>query len=143
MSIFPDSTLLIIVVLFFLNYLIVRNFFLKPINQILTERETEISSAQEQYEQALARLKEGTSGIEAKLQQARREASGVRETRRTEAVTHRAGLIEKTRHEAEKLVGQATSRLDTDVKSARETIVRDSETLARLAAERILGRKIA
>ncbi len=143
MSIFPDSTLLIIVVLFFINYLIVRTFFLRPINRILTERESEIGSAQKRYEEALAQFDQATSGIEAKLHQARREASNVRESRRVAAVTHRQQLIERTRAEAEKTVVQATSTLKKDVAGARETIVRDAEALARSAVERIIGRKIA
>ena len=33
----PDPSLLAIVVIFFLNYLVVRRFFLKPINDIIGE----------------------------------------------------------------------------------------------------------
>jgi F0F1-type ATP synthase membrane subunit b/b' len=143
MNIFPDFTLLIIVVLFFVNYLIVRTFFLKPINRILTDRETDISSAQKRFEEALGQFNEATSAIEAKLHQARREASNVRESRRVAAVSHRQQLIERTRSEAEKTVVQATSSLKKDVVAAREKIVRDAEALARMAVERIIGRKIA
>ena len=143
MSIFPDFTLLIIVVLFFINYLIVRTFFLRPINRILTERESEIGSAQKQYEEALGRFNEATSGIEAKLHEARREASNVRESRRAAAVTHRQQLIERTRGQAEKTVAEATTTLKKDVATARESIVRDAEAMARMAVERIIGRKIA
>lgn len=143
MNLFPDETLLIIAVLFLINYWIVRTFFLKPINQILIERETEIGSAQRLYEEALARFKEATSGVEARLHEARREGSAVRESHRVEAVTHRAGVIERTRSEAERIVGQAASRIESEVRSARETIVRESEALARFAAERILGRKVS
>jgi F-type H+-transporting ATPase subunit b len=143
MSIFPDFTLLIIVVLFFINYLIVRTFLLGPINRILTEREAEIGSAQKQYEEALGKFNEATSDIELRLHQARREASNVRESRRVAAVTHRQQLIERTRGDAEKIVVGATSSLKKDVATARETIVRDAEAMARMAVERIIGRKIA
>jgi F-type H+-transporting ATPase subunit b len=143
MSIFPDFTLLIIVVLFFTNYLIVRTFFLRPINRILNERESEIGSAQKRYEEALGRFNDATTAIEARLHQARREASNVRESRRVIAVTHRQQLIERTRAEAEKTVVQATSGLKKDVAAAREKIVRDADALARNAVERIIGRKIA
>lgn len=143
MNLFPDSTLLIIAVLFLINYWIVRTFFLKPINGILVERETEVTSAQRQYEEALAQFKDAASGIEARLQEARREGSHVRESRRSQAVAHRNSLIERTRGEAERIAAEAASRLDADVRAARQKIVRESETLAGYAAERILGRKVS
>ena len=45
----PDPSLLAIVVIFFLNYLVVRRFFLKPINEIVEARETEQATAQRLY----------------------------------------------------------------------------------------------
>ena len=53
--------------------------------------------------------------------------------------TQSAGIIERTTNEAKRLVAEAEARLTKDVAAARERIVRDSDSLARLAAERILG----
>jgi F-type H+-transporting ATPase subunit b len=142
-NILPDWSLLVIAVLFFLNYLIVRNFFLRPINRILEDRETEVGSAQKKFEEALARFNQATAEIEAKLHQTRREASLVREQRRGEAVAHRTGLVEKTRQEGQRIVAEATARLQREVEQARQRILSGSESLARLAAERIIGRRIA
>lgn len=143
MNLFPDSTLLIVAVLFLINYWIVRTFFLKPINGILIDRETEIASAQRLYEEALSRFNEATSGIEVRLQEARREGSHVREARRSQAVSLRNSLIERTRSESERIAADAAARLDADVRAAREKIVGESEALAAYAAERILGRKVS
>lgn len=139
----PDFSLLVIAIIFLLNYLVVRSFLFKPINRILSERDDEISSANRRHQDALTRYDAAIAQIEAKLQHARREGSTAREKRRAEAVQHRAGLIEKTRGEAERIVAEASQRLSGEVASAREKIVNESETLARLAAERIVGRKIA
>ena len=49
-----------------------------------------------QLEALEQRFKEATSGVEARLHEARREGSAVRESHRVEAVTHRAGVIERT-----------------------------------------------
>lgn len=139
----PDFSLVVIAIIFLLNYLVVRTFLFKPINRILTERDDEISSAQRRHEEALTRHNAAIAQIEAKLHHARREGSTAREKRRAEAVQHRAGLIERTRREAERIFAEASQRLSGEVAAAREKIVRDSEMLARLAAERIVGRKIA
>jgi hypothetical protein len=49
-------------------------------------------------------------------------------------------VVERTNTEARTIVADAEAKLNEDVETARQTIVRDSEALARLAAERILGR---
>ena len=48
----PDITLPVIMVIFLANYLVVRKYFLKPVNEILVAREMEIRSADKLYEDA-------------------------------------------------------------------------------------------
>ena len=90
----------------------------------------------------MARFEEATSKTEAELHAAKRDAAAVREKFRAEAATHRQQVIERTQAEAKKLVGEADTRLQGDVTEARGKIARDAESLAKLAAERILGRPV-
>ncbi len=138
----PDPSLLAIMVIFILNYLVVRKFFLQPINEIIEDRETERRTAEQLYEEALARFNEATAQVETQLHVAKREASAIRDRFRAEAAAHRGQVIEQTHGEAGRLVTDADAKLSADVKTARETIARESESLARLAAERILGRPV-
>jgi F0F1-type ATP synthase membrane subunit b/b' len=141
-NLMPDLSLLAVMVIFILEYIVVSRYFLKPINEVLESREAEAKSAQETYEQSLGRFNEGTNLIEQKLHEAKREAAQLRDKFRAEAGTHRASLVERTTSEAKKLVSEAEERLKRDIKEVREKIVRDAESLARLAAERILGRPL-
>jgi F0F1-type ATP synthase membrane subunit b/b' len=129
-------------VIFIMNYLVVRRFFLQPINGILEARETETRSAAQLYEVALARFSEATAQTEAQLHAARREAAQVRDRFRAEASAYRQQMVDKTNAEARQTIGEADASLSQDVAVAREQIVRESESLARLAAERILGRAL-
>ena len=129
-------------VIFIMNYLIVRKFFLQPINGILEARETETRSAEQVYEEALARFSEATAQTEAQLHAAKRDAAQLRERFRGEAGAYRQQVVDKTSAEARQIVGEADERLSKDVETAREQIVRESESLARMAAERILGRAV-
>jgi F-type H+-transporting ATPase subunit b len=138
----PDLSLLAIMVIFIINYLVVRTFFLKPINQVLEARETETRSAEKLYEDALARFNEATAQTEAQLHAAKREAAQLRDRFRGEASAYRQQVVERTNNEARAVVAEADQKLGADVAVAREKIVRDSDSLARLAAERILGRAI-
>lgn len=138
----PDLSLLAIMVIFILNYMVVRKFFLRPINEILEARETESKTAEKLYEDALARFSEATAHTEAQLQTAKREAAAVREKYRGEAGAYRQQVLEKTNAQARQTIAEADEKLGQDVAVARESIVRESESLARVAAERILGRAV-
>lgn len=138
----PDLSLLAVMVIFILEYIVVSRFFLRPINDVLESREAEARSAQEIYEQSLGRFNEETNRIEQTLHEAKREAAQLREKFRADAGAHRSSLVEKTTAEAQKIVADADQRLNSDIKEAREKLARDAESLARLAAERILGRPL-
>lgn len=138
----PDLSLLAVVVIFILEYLVVSRYFLRPINSVLEAREAEARTAQEIFEQSLGRFNEATNQIEHRLHEAKRDASQLREKFRSEAGAHRASLVERTTSEARKLVSEADERLKRDVQEARQKIVHDAESLARLAAERLLGRPV-
>jgi F-type H+-transporting ATPase subunit b len=138
----PDLSLLAIMVIFILNYLIVRRFFLRPINEVLESRETETRSAERLYEDALARFNEATAQTEAQLQVAKREAAQVRERYRGEAAAYRQQVVDENNTKARGIVTAAQEQLDADVVEARAKIVNESESLARMAAERILGRAV-
>lgn len=138
----PDLSLLAIMAIFVVNYFVVRKFFLQPINGVLEARKTETESAERLYEEALGRLNDATSKTEMQLHAAKRDAAQVRERFRGEAAAYRQQVVDRTGGEAKAMVADADARLSSDVKVARETIVRESESLARLAAERILGRPV-
>lgn len=138
----PDLSLFAILVIFILNYLVVRKFFLRPINEVLESRETETKSAEKLYEDALARFNEATAQTEAQLHSAKREASQLRDRYRGEAAAHRQQVVDRTSGEARQIVSEADAKLSADVDAARAKIVAESDALARLAAERILGRAV-
>lgn len=141
-SLAPDLSLLVIMVIFWLNYVVVRKFFLQPINTVMEQREHETKSAEQIYEESLGRFNEATTKMEAELHTARREATQVREKFRAEAAERRNAMIEKTSAEAKATVGEAEQQLEKDVDVARNRIKTESESLARMAAERILGRPV-
>ncbi len=141
-NLMPDYSLLAIMVIFIINYMVVRKFFLQPINAVLEARETETRTAEKLYEDALARFSEATAQTEAQLHTAKREAAQLRDRFRGEASAYRQQVVDKTNAEARQIIGAADESLGRDVAAAREQIVRESESLARLAAERILGRAV-
>jgi len=141
-SLFPDRSLFAVLVIFIINYFVVRRFFIQPINGVLESREHETKTADELYEAAMTRFSEATSHVETKLHEAKREAAGVREKFRAEAGGHRQSLVERTLGESKRMIDEADAKLKADVVEARKRIVTEAESLARLAAEQILGRAV-
>lgn len=139
----PDGSLLAIMAIFIANYFVVRHFFLRPVNRLLTARQQEIQSSEALYEESMSRFHEATSEMEARLTEARKRGSDVRESRRAEAAAERSKLLEGTRRSAEQTTSRAAAELRAEAGTARERIVRESDALARLAAEKILGRNLA
>lgn len=141
-NLMPDVSLLAIMAIFIVNYLVVRKFFLRPVNEILEARETETRSADEMYENALARFNEAAAQMETQLHIAKREAAQVRDTARGEAGAYRQQLVDRTQAEGKKIVGEADERLSRDVVEARSRIASEADELARIAVQRILGRAV-
>ena len=141
-SLTPDYSLLAIMVIFIINYFVVSKFFIKPINGVLESREAEARAANEIYESAMARFSEETARMEEQLHVAKRDAAALREKFRADAAAHRASVVDKTAGEAKSIVSDADASLTRAAAEARETIKRESDALARLAAERILGRAV-
>ncbi|HEY0789365.1 MAG TPA: ATP synthase F0 subunit B [Thermoanaerobaculia bacterium] len=139
----PDWSLLAIMAIFIANYFVVRHFFLRPVNRLLIDRKQEIQSSEALFEESMTRFGEATSEMEARLAEARKKGAEVREARRAEAAAQRSQLLGATRTSAEQMTSQAETELRAETASARERIVRESEALARLAAEKILGRNLA
>lgn len=141
-NLMPDVSLFAVMVIFIMNYLVVRKFFLEPINRVMEERAEEKRTADDLYEKALTRFNEATAHIEAQIHAAKRDGAQIREQLRGEAAAHRARLVEKTHADGQQVISEADVKLGQDLKAARERIVTESEALARVAAERILGRAV-
>jgi F0F1-type ATP synthase membrane subunit b/b' len=138
----PDLSLLAVLAIFIATSIVVRRFFVRPILAIIESREHDQRGALEVYEKAMAQFNEATAKMEEQLHLAKRQAGEVRERYRAEAASYRNAKVEETTAAASSMISEADAQLGRDVAAARNKIVRESESLARLAAERILGRPV-
>ncbi|MGK2859557.1 MAG: ATP synthase F0 subunit B [Thermoanaerobaculia bacterium] len=138
----PDASLIAIMVIFCLQYFVVKKYFLQPLNAVMSDREKDVRDAAVRHEDALARFNEAAREMEARVAQAKKQGTELRESLRAEAAKHRADAVEKTRQEAEQIVGSASAELATAVSSARQKIDIEIGPLAQLAVERIVGRAL-
>lgn len=138
----PDKSLIAIMVIFFLEYLVLRKFFFGPLNKVMTDREKDVRDAATRHEDALARFNEATREMEARIGQAKKQGSELREALKAEAAKQRATVVDTTRKEADAIVSKASEELAAAVAAARQKIDGEATALARLAVERIVGRAL-
>lgn len=114
---------------------------LRPLTQVMREREGAIRSARELAESSRSRAQAATEEFDARTRAARNDVYTQMEEKRRAALERRASLVAATRREIEQTVHDATDRLRGQTAAARQQIDRDADTLAATIVERVLGRK--
>ena len=139
----PDLSLLLVMVIFWATYVVLRVFVLKPLGSILEERERTIAGATAALSAALDQEKETLDGIDRRLTEARREALAARHAARADANAKRQAMLEDARTKARAAVAEAQAKLDREVGAARVELGKNARTTAAEIASVALGRRIA
>jgi F-type H+-transporting ATPase subunit b len=139
----PDLSLLLVVIIFWATYLVLRKYLLSPLGAVLAEREHRVESARAASEAALERQREVAADLDRRLTEARREALAHREAARAAAGERRQALLEEAREKARIVAGQAQASLEREVLSARQQLGAEAKAIAGEIASYALGRKVA
>jgi F-type H+-transporting ATPase subunit b len=144
LQIFPDpARLVLLLALFVVLIPILNGLVFRPLLGVLEERERRIEGARtragELAEQAGELVARHDSAVRDVRQAANAErAAAVEEARRA----HQRALAEARAH-AELQMAGTRADVESAVESARSSLRREAEPLAREAAERLLGRRLA
>lgn len=139
----PDLSLLLVMVIFWATYVVLRVFVLKPLGSILEERERTVAGATAALSAALDQEKETLAGIDRRLTEARREALAARQAARADANAKRQAILEDARVKARAAVAQAQAKLDGQIGVARSELEKNARATAAEIASIALGRRIA
>ncbi len=120
---------------------ILDRLLLRPLTQVMQQREGAIRSARELAESSRAKAQAAADEFESKTRAARAEVYRQMDEKRRAALERRAEIVAATRAEVEKSATEATERIRTQAAAARTQIDRDADTLATTIVERVLGRK--
>ncbi len=127
-----------IVLIFPLNALIFR-----PLLNVMEARDDRIAGNHRRAEGAQRQAEAALERYEESVLAARDEATLERRTRLDAARAEQLGITRTAREEVEREIERAREELEGSLAEARETLRAGSEELARLAAERILGRRVS
>ena len=139
----PDLSLLLVMVIFWATYVVLKVFVLKPLGSILEEREQAVAGATAALSEALDHEKETLAEIDRRLTEARKEALAARQAARADANAKRQALLEGARAQAQASVAEAQAKLDGEIAIARADLAKSAHATAADIASLALGRRIA
>jgi F-type H+-transporting ATPase subunit b len=137
----PDLSVVWIIVFVLVLSVILDRLLLRPVTQVMQQREGAIRSARDLAEASRAKAQAAGDEFESKTRHARAEVYQQMEDKRRAALERRAQIVATTRGEIEQTTADATARLRSQAEAARAQIDRDADTLATSIVERVLGRK--
>ena len=137
----PDLSVVWVIVFVLTLSVILDRLLLRPTTRVMQEREGAIRSARELAEASRARAQAAADEFEAKTRAARVDVYRQMEEKRRAALERRASLVADTRREVEQSLRDAAQRVQKQAAAARAQLERDSDTLATIIVERVLGRK--
>ena len=139
----PDLSLLLVMVIFWATFVVLKIFVLKPLGAILEDRERTVAGATAALSSALDGEKETLLGIDRRLTEARREALAARHAARADANAKRQAMLEDARAKGQALGAEAQAKLDREIGVARADLAKNAHATAAEIATLALGRSIA
>lgn len=140
MNLLPDASMLVILVIFWITYWILRKFLFQPIVEILRERRETVETARAEHEAAAAQAETKIDAEREKLNRARVEAAARRDELRKAAEEHREAALDETREEADTRLAAAQAELEEEVAVQRKTLEVRARALADRMADKLLER---
>jgi len=117
-----DLSVVLIVLMVWALYFVLKKSFFDPINQILNEREAASQGALEEARSQMAIVEKKSAAYAEALKDARLESYRQQESFRTEALQQRVKIIARGRQETDQLVGFARTEIQSQVAAAKKSL---------------------
>jgi F-type H+-transporting ATPase subunit b len=138
----PDKTFLIQIAFFVVLWVIMKRFWFDPAARVITERARRSEGAIAEARAIEAEAEALRHEHEAALDRARREAQRQLEEIMRAAEAEQQRMIAEAREDAQRTLGEVRARLAEEVATARRGLRDSAGELARLVAQRVLGRAV-
>ena len=112
----------------------------RPITQVVHQREGAIRSARDLAETARAKAQAAADELDSKTCAARGDVYRQMDERRRAALERRTQIVAETRSEVERSLDEAKRRVSSQAAAARTQLERDADSMATSIVERVLGR---
>lgn len=139
----PNFSMIEILAIFLATVWLLNRFLFGPLTAILKEREAEEESSAERFARARDEFEAAARRIEESLSAARQEALKLREDLRAEGRRLREEKVGALRRETTRRIEEESAAIGEDTRRAAAELPARSAELARILAEKVLGRPVA
>ena len=140
----PDRLITVILLVAFVSIVFPLNALIfRPLLRVMDEREDKIEGSRRRAAYVQAQAEDALARYEAALRDEREESMLERRAQLEAARGDFLSITRRAKAEAQRELENAREELDASLGEARGTLREGSEELARLAAERILGRSVS
>lgn len=137
-----DSSVFFQVINFLLLTLILNVLLYKPALRVLDERSRRLSASGEECRRLEADLSGREAAYEARLLQAKLEATGVRDRLVREGTEEARKIIDQVNQEVPKITAEFEKGIGEELDRGRLVLRRESQRISREIAEKTLGRSL-
>lgn len=138
-----DGTVLVQFGIFVVMYIVLRNFLFVPYLRMRAEREAHIEGAEKTAQELLRKRETLDAEYQQRVQKARAGAEDERTRLQIEGRAREAEVLGQARSRAQARTNETTQKIATEVKAAQAELAKQAEPLARLLANKLLGREVA
>jgi len=139
----PDAMTLVILIVGFVILIAPLNALIfRPLFRVIDEREAKIEGATRQAQSLVSQAGELTDRYRASIREAREAADGERKQQLEAARSEQGAITDDAKAESDVEIGRAREEIESSLVEARSSLERASQELAKVAAERILGRAL-
>jgi F-type H+-transporting ATPase subunit b len=142
MEIFPNWTVIPVVLLLLTLIFVLRRTFFIPISRVLEERSRRIEGAKIEAEQIRRASQERLSDFDRKMRDARRESDQHMAAITNEAVGEKNRIVSEKRSEVESMLKKAKDDLSNQTEQARSKLRDEADDIASRIASQILKRPV-
>ncbi len=120
-----DITVIVVAVLVALLMVALNKVYLKPVGQVIEERETKIESETRQLETMTLDVEEKTQHIESLLKDTQKESRKIKEELIKKGETVREQIVAEAREESRSMFDRRMTQLDEEISAAEKSLVKE------------------
>ncbi|MEA3464403.1 MAG: ATP synthase F0 subunit B [Thermodesulfobacteriota bacterium] len=137
-----DWTMLVQFVNFLVLMAVLNVLLYRPLRNVMNLRQEAVDSDLQKARDLESSISEKMENYASKLQQAKHEGSTESAAIRSEAAKHESVILGDARNAADKSLADLKSHVAVEAEEARKVLNKETKTLARIIASKVLGRKV-
>jgi F-type H+-transporting ATPase subunit b len=139
----PDETFLIQIVLFVVLWFGLRRLLFDPMQRVLEEREARTTGARAEAQRLTAAAEERGADYERRIREVRQGLAVETEKARSAAMAEQQRVLSEAREQANADLGRLRESLEREAAAARPSLDAEAQQLAVRMLERVTGRVMA